>query len=252
MQRLYGMHERRACTRGHIDIRPRRFSRHSEQNFNDPRYQSRDDRVPADRPIDPDQHHGIPCSLTPHGTRDPITYSAKYVVDETRNSICVNGQRRHAARLTSDLWALPPLRTASRRLSSVPRAARKSRKAFANYATHASFLSIPYVYPLFQRGMRLPLIAPFTRDLPCIQRASELIFRWARFPACITEEFKCREFTHGVVLPVFGLPRTICQNATCNAYPMEMCRNIIDLRLICDFRERLNAIHVHARDAILK
>jgi len=54
--------------REHIDIRPRRFSRRSEQNFNDPRYQSRDERVSTDRPIDPDQHHAIPCSLTLYGT----------------------------------------------------------------------------------------------------------------------------------------------------------------------------------------
>ena len=72
MQRLCRMHERRACTREHIDIRPRRFSRRSEQNFNDPRYQSR--RVSTDRSIDSDQHHGIPCSLTLYGTEAHYIY----------------------------------------------------------------------------------------------------------------------------------------------------------------------------------
>lgn len=127
---------------------------------------------------------------------EPIAYSANR---RTGTRSLIRADRQHAARFhceTSDLSALPPLKTLSRPAgcSVVPGSARIAAELSRITSTAPVFHRSRVLTLCFQRGMRLALIEPFTRDLPCIQRAPELIFRRERFPACITEEFKCRKF----------------------------------------------------------
>lgn len=148
---MYDTRARDARTREHIEIRPRRFSRRGEQNFNDPRYQSRDERVSTDRPAvrSTDQLRGIPsprCSLTLHeaGAR----YSAPRISrGEITDLIAAGGDGQAPARTLSVFFH-------SRRISLF------ARSLSRRYRPPRSLTTDPHDYEDANRARRVFSTAP--------------------------------------------------------------------------------------------
>lgn len=105
---VYNAVHTRTYTCAHAETPPRRFSRHGEQNFNDPRYQSRDERVSIDRRWDRTDRLRSVCTHCSLFVNAPwnrtVAYHVKYgIVDEIPAIWLPTTNNRHAG---TCLWSL--------------------------------------------------------------------------------------------------------------------------------------------------